>query len=83
MSTPVNSPGNARGRQSPAMPDKTTMDGPVHLSPPELEPAPARGCATCAALAARREVARHSGDMSAVTDRNVEIRRHPHGKESR
>jgi hypothetical protein len=63
------------------MADKTTMDGPVDLSPPGRAPAPVQDCATCAELAARREVARRSGDMSAVTDRNVEIRRHPHGEE--
>ncbi|MFJ8696615.1 hypothetical protein [Streptomyces roseolilacinus] len=61
----------------------TTMDGPVHLPLPDREPAPAEGCPTCGELAAWREADRRRGDMSAVTDRNVEIRRHPHGEGGR
>ncbi|KAF0646776.1 MULTISPECIES: hypothetical protein [Streptomyces] len=60
------------------MAHRTVMDDAVHLSPPGREPVPVEGCATCAELAARREVDRRAGDLSAVSDRNVHIRRHPH-----
>ncbi|MDT9685720.1 hypothetical protein RND61_27175 [Streptomyces sp. TRM76323] len=43
---------------------------------PEREPAPVAGCARCAGLAASRARARDRGDMSAVTDCNVLLRRH-------
>ncbi|WP_181787816.1 hypothetical protein [Streptomyces phytophilus] len=44
---------------------------------PLAEPAPADGCGRCAELAAGRTFARASGDLSAVSDANVLIRRHP------
>lgn len=46
----------------------------------ELEPAPVDGCDVCGALARERKAARFAGDGSKVSDCNVEIRRHPHGK---
>ncbi|WP_030807546.1 hypothetical protein [Streptomyces sp. NRRL S-337] len=46
----------------------------------ELEPVPVDGCDVCGALAREREAARIAGDGSKVSDCNVEIRRHPHGK---
>ncbi|NUK84448.1 hypothetical protein HRW07_07885 [Streptomyces lunaelactis] len=52
------------------------MSGPVHLNTPLLEPAPVGGCDVCAALARQREENRRTGDMSAVSDANIEIRRH-------
>ncbi|WP_411574085.1 hypothetical protein [Streptomyces fradiae] len=60
------------------MAHRTDMDDAVHLSTPIREPVPVEGCTTCAELAARREAGRRGGDLSAVSDRNVEIRRHPH-----
>lgn len=52
----------------------------VHLSDPlpTPEPVPNFGCAICAALGRQREEARSRGDMTTVTDSNIEIRRHPH-----
>lgn len=44
---------------------------------PLVEPAPVDGCGRCAELAAGRAVARAAGDLSAVSDANVLIRRHP------
>ncbi|MDG4857745.1 hypothetical protein P8605_06170 [Streptomyces sp. T-3] len=43
----------------------------------ELEPVPVDSCDVCAALGKQREEARRAGDMTAVTDCNVELRRHP------
>jgi hypothetical protein len=43
------------------------------------EAQPTAGCKVCSALAQQREEARELRDMSAVSDCNVEIRRHPHG----
>ncbi|WTC88807.1 hypothetical protein OH733_19585 [Streptomyces griseus] len=59
------------------MPDLTEA---VQLSDPlaVLEPVPNFGCKVCAALGRQREDARDRGDMTTVTDSNVEIRRHPH-----
>jgi len=48
-----------------------------HYDPPEA-PLPAKGCDICGALAQQRAEARERGDMSRVTDCNVEMRRHPH-----
>ncbi|MGG7571888.1 hypothetical protein [Streptomyces sirii] len=44
----------------------------------EPDPQPVAGCDVCEALARQRAGAYAVGDRSAVTDRNVEIRRHPH-----
>lgn len=46
------------------------------------DPAPVRGCTVCEALGRQRADARKLGDMAAVSDCNVEIRRHPHGARS-
>jgi hypothetical protein len=42
--------------------------------PPEPKAAP--GCGTCLVVCVRRENARSRGDYSAVSDANVELRRH-------
>jgi hypothetical protein len=58
---------------------RTYADGPVCLPDPFPTPdaTAAPGCARCAELAAGRTVARAAGDLSAVSDANVLIRRHP------
>ncbi|GAA2110956.1 hypothetical protein GCM10009802_08370 [Streptomyces synnematoformans] len=58
---------------------RTCMEDPVHLPGgwPLDDPAPAPGCEHCAELAADRAAARAAGDLSAVSDANVLIRRHP------
>nr|WP_274916602.1 hypothetical protein [Streptomyces sp. WZ-12] len=55
---------------------------PVHLSDPTAkpEPRPVAGCDVCGALDRQRSRARATGDHSKVTDCNVEMRDHPHGK---
>lgn len=59
------------------MPDLTE---PVFLSDPLSlpEPVPTRGCTVCAALGRQRDEARRIRDYGAVSDCNVEMRRHPH-----
>ncbi|CAL9444756.1 hypothetical protein [Streptomyces sp. enrichment culture] len=60
------------------MKERTT----IHPAPLELplwpppEPVPVAGCAECAGLAGLRGGARARGDMSAVSDCNVPLRRH-------
>ncbi|WTC80923.1 hypothetical protein OG891_21350 [Streptomyces sp. NBC_01637] len=49
----------------------------------ETDPLPVPGCDVCAALVRARAAARSAGDMSNVSDLNVEIRRHPHGTRRR
>ncbi|MFD3352601.1 hypothetical protein [Streptomyces fradiae] len=49
---------------------------PVHLGLPLPEPVGAPGCGVCDALVAQRRAARLRGDMSRVTDCNVELRNH-------
>jgi hypothetical protein len=44
------------------------------------DPGPEPGCDVCGALAGERRRARAEGDLSRVSDVNVEIRRHPHAK---
>ncbi|MQY11334.1 hypothetical protein SRB5_14490 [Streptomyces sp. RB5] len=60
------------------MPHRTHLTPPVHLGYPLPDPPPAQGCAACEALAAYRAEARGAGDLAAVSDCNVGIRRHPH-----
>ncbi|AKH83150.1 hypothetical protein AA958_13915 [Streptomyces sp. CNQ-509] len=57
----------------------TRMADPVHLPDawPLVEPEPVAGCGRCAELAAGRTASRASGDLSAVSDANVLLRRHP------
>ncbi|MFJ6237998.1 hypothetical protein ACIQH0_28415 [Streptomyces griseus] len=54
----------------------------VQLNDPldALEPIPFFSCDVCASLGRQREEARKKGDMTVVSDCNVEIRRHPHGR---
>ncbi|WP_267246126.1 hypothetical protein [Streptomyces sp. PR69] len=54
----------------------TPVELPLRAEP---EPMPVSGCAGCEELAAVRERARAVGDMTAVTDCNVYLRRHPEG----
>ncbi|WSD70442.1 hypothetical protein OG978_25525 [Streptomyces sp. NBC_01591] len=54
----------------------TSMDPPVQLSLPRTPPVPAPGCGVCAALAKQRTTAYGNGDMSAVSDYNVELAAH-------
>lgn len=44
----------------------------------DLEPVPVDGCDVCGALANERDGARDRGDMSKVSDVNIELRAHPH-----
>jgi hypothetical protein len=60
----------------PTMTSHTTMDPPVTLGLPPDEPVPPGDCGVCAALAKQRAEARGQGDMSKVSDLNVEIRNH-------
>ncbi|KOU45006.1 hypothetical protein ADK54_16195 [Streptomyces sp. WM6378] len=53
------------------------MDPPVQLSLPRTPPAPEPGCGVCAALAQQRTAAYGAGDLSAVSDCNVELASHP------
>ncbi|MGJ5833527.1 hypothetical protein [Streptomyces ossamyceticus] len=55
---------------------KTTMDPPLTLGVPRSEPIPPDDCGVCAALAKARAAAKEQGDMSRVSDLNVEIRNH-------
>ncbi|MFD5078040.1 hypothetical protein [Streptomyces sp. NPDC058371] len=55
---------------------ETTMAGPVQLGLPPLEPVPVEGCDVCGALARQREAERRTGNLSEVSDLNVEIRSH-------
>ncbi|MCP9958609.1 hypothetical protein [Streptomyces sudanensis] len=49
------------------------------IEPPPPDPAPVEGCPDCAELVALRARARARGDMSAASDCNVLLRRHPGG----
>ncbi|MFE3945011.1 hypothetical protein ACFXPV_24625 [Streptomyces sp. NPDC059118] len=55
----------------------TTMDPPVHLALPPSPPTPVPGCGVCVALAKQRAAAYSNGDLSAVSDCNVELADHP------
>ena len=57
---------------------RRTMDQPPHVGLPLTPPEPVAGCGVCEALAKQRATAQASGDMTRVTDCNVEIRQHPH-----
>jgi hypothetical protein len=52
------------------------MDPPLTLGLPRGEPIPPDDCGVCAALAKERAAAKGRGDMSRVSDLNVEIRNH-------
>lgn len=67
-------PPPAAGRGTPCDPQ------PVELNLwPERAATPVEGCATCAELVTERVRARAQGDMSAVSDCNVLLRRHRDG----
>ncbi|GGK48111.1 hypothetical protein [Streptomyces flaveus] len=55
---------------------QTTQEPPIDLGVPLPEPKPAPGCGVCASLARDREQARRVGDLSKVSDCNIEIRNH-------
>ncbi|WP_371580169.1 hypothetical protein [Streptomyces sp. NBC_01314] len=56
---------------------RTTLDySPISLGLPLDEPKPSTDCQVCAALVRQRTEARARGDMSRVSDLNVEIRNH-------
>ncbi|MGW3723561.1 hypothetical protein [Streptomyces sp. NPDC000851] len=54
----------------------TSMDAPITLGLPLDQPEPPAECGVCAALVRQRQEASARGDMSRVTDCNVEIRNH-------
>lgn len=54
------------------------MDPPPLLGLPLDEPVPPADCDVCAALVRQRAEARARGDLSRVSDHNVEIRNHHH-----
>ncbi|MFJ9415662.1 hypothetical protein ACIRPT_16025 [Streptomyces sp. NPDC101227] len=56
---------------------------PVQLGEPAPEPVPVVGCDVCGALAEQRARAYAVGDLSKVTDCNVEMRRHAHTQAAR
>jgi hypothetical protein len=58
------------------MTSRTTMDQAPVLGLPAAEPIAPADCGVCQALAQQRTEARKSGDLSRVSDRNVEIRNH-------
>ncbi|MEU5437664.1 hypothetical protein AB0G73_30405 [Streptomyces sp. NPDC020719] len=62
------------------MTNPATYPGPPVELPLRLEadPAPAPYCDVCGALDQQRREARAEGNLSAVSDANVEIRDHPH-----
>ncbi|MER7652187.1 MULTISPECIES: hypothetical protein [Streptomyces] len=55
---------------------RTTMTEPVHVGLPTAEPAPVAECDVCGALARERVAARRSGNLSRISDINVEMRSH-------
>ncbi|MEV7415282.1 hypothetical protein [Streptomyces sp. NPDC089919] len=59
----------------------TTISGPepVHLTAPAAPARAVPGCDVCEALVKQRGEGYEAGDMSAVSDCNVELRNHPHG----
>ncbi|MEV7376927.1 hypothetical protein [Streptomyces lydicus] len=49
----------------------------VQLGEPLPHPKPAAQCDVCQALVHQRQLAEARGDMSKVTDLNIELRNHP------
>ncbi len=63
---------------------RTTMQGPVHLATPDVEPEPVASCRECLGIAVTRANARSVGDYSKASDANVVLRTHlreEHGAE--
>ncbi|GGN49953.1 hypothetical protein GCM10011579_004230 [Streptomyces albiflavescens] len=62
------------------MTHRTTYPGPPVELPLRLDadPPPGAGCDVCDALDRERIEAQGKGDMSKVSDINIEIRSHPH-----
>ncbi|MFE3853460.1 hypothetical protein ACFXPN_20270 [Streptomyces griseorubiginosus] len=54
----------------------TTIDPMIKLGFPIEEPEPPKDCKVCGALAVQREAAQERGDLTKVTDCNIEIRNH-------
>ncbi|MFD3657045.1 hypothetical protein [Streptomyces sp. NPDC058620] len=52
------------------------LTDPLELADPKPNPA----CTVCMALDRQRTEARRLGDMTQVSDCNIEIRRHPHSR---
>lgn len=55
---------------------QSLQEPPITLGPPLDEPVPPPDCGVCAALVVQRSEAQRRGDMSRVSDFNVEIRNH-------
>jgi hypothetical protein len=49
---------------------------PVHLPEPVPDPDPEPGCDVCGALAEQRRTAKRDGNLTRVTDINIELRNH-------
>jgi hypothetical protein len=58
------------------MRQQTSPEPTVTLGLPLAEPVPPADCGVCAALVKQRTEARSRGDLSKVSDLNVEIRNH-------
>jgi hypothetical protein len=59
------------------------MDPPITLALPLVEPEPPADCGVCAALVVQRAEAKAAGDLSKVSDLNVEIRNHHQPRQKR
>ncbi len=57
---------------------RSATEGYLSATFPPPDAAPVPGCGRCAELVADRTAARAVGDLSAVSDANVLLRRHPH-----
>jgi hypothetical protein len=62
---------------------KTTMDPPITLGLPLGDPTPPDDCGVCQALAHQRAEAAGRGDLSRVSDINIEIRNHHEPRQTR
>lgn len=54
-----------------------SLNPPVQLGEPWPYPKPSAECDVCQALLHQRQLAAARGDMSKVTDLNIELRNHP------
>ncbi len=57
---------------------QTTPEQPITLPDPTRPPRPAPGCGVCTALDEQCAQAEAAGDVHRATEREVEIRNHPH-----